>query len=677
MINKTSVIAILCLLLCNLYNCENNGIYLKDSETVSLLDSLNYHLEESKNGKVNYKEQLIHLRKSLLNCKNLRNDSLKLKQIVKISERAMDMNDSVIFFETNDKAYDLAFQVKDTFQLAESYYRLGTYYMVNDNLYDSYKYYNKANILFELNNRDYDSARMLYGMASIKNDLRDYTGSEKITFQAIKKLKKLNKNELLYLCYNLLGLNFYDLGEFEKSLFYHQRAMEYLNKTKNIKYYKPTSLNNIGLVYGEIGQYNKAIEYFEEGLNVENVEFTRPTLYPRLLDNLAYNKFKNGDTADVQLIFNKALKIRDSLNLLSGVAFTKLHLAEFYSKNRDTIKAVIFAKESEEITKGIGFNIDRLKALKLLSELDKKNASKYLETYIQLNDSIQAEERAVRNKSTRIEYETDEYIEETERLTTQNILISVIGGILVVLLAMLYFIRQQRAKNRELLFEQEQQRANEEIYGLILKQQTNLEEGRHQERERISEELHDGVLGKLFGARVGMGFLDLNGEETEIKEYKSFLDELQGIEKEIRDISHALKNNILKSDNSFVAVIDEYLSGQSNVHGFQYNIVDDKAVVWSAVEDKLKVTLYRIIQEAIQNIVKHAQANTVILTFSKHQKTLHLSIEDDGKGFNHLKSKKGIGLKNMESRILKHQGSLKVTSNLGQGTTINISVLTK
>ena len=80
------------------------------------------------------------------------------------------------------------------------------------------------------------------------------------------------------------------------------------------------------------------------------------------------------------------------------------------------------------------------------------------------------------------------------------------------------------------MFDNDQQKANEKIYLMTLKQQEKLENEKIKERNRISEELHDGVLGKLFGTRMNLGFLAIDGDKKTLKQHRFYLDELQTIE---------------------------------------------------------------------------------------------------------------------------------------------------
>ena len=95
----------------------------------------------------------------------------------------------------------------------------------------------------------------------------------------------------------------------------------------------------------------------------------------------------------------------------------------------------------------------------MLTKLDKQKSSLYSNQYIKLNDSLQKEERAIRNKFARIQFETDEFIDENKRLNRERNLIVSIFGIALLFGFLLYIIRDQRSKNKELKFEQRQQKA--------------------------------------------------------------------------------------------------------------------------------------------------------------------------------------------------------------------------
>jgi len=615
-----------------------------------------------------------YLNKAYSTNKIISEDSIKTKNLLQIADGFYRINEDSLFKRTNFELQELSNRLKDSNALAESYWNYGAFY-VSKQVFDSgYYNYNKANKLYNAIGNDYSSGKMLYNMAFIEGRLKNYTGSEVLAFKAISKFKPLKKYLRLYYVYNHLGTIYHGLEEFKKAIFYYEQAHDYLKKIENRKTFVEGLFNNMGQVYLDQGDYNRAKVYFERALNNTDSSLSNSALKARLVGNLAYAKFLNGEKKGLPDEFYRALTIRERINNKAGIIASKLHLAEYYAKYNDTSKAISYLAQANALASKTKINTSLLKSFKLLSELDKKNSESHLKAYISLKEKLEIEERKTRNKFTRIRFETDEYVEETERLSQQKIWISVVGVTFTLILSLLYFIKLQRSKNKELQFEAEQQKYNEEIYELILKQQAVLEEGRLQERHRISEELHDGVLSKLFGTRMGLGFLSLKADEITLGKHQSYIEELQGIEKEIRVISHELKNEILSSKFSYIKIIESLVQEQSKLVGYNYNLESDDNIHWEDIDERIKMNFYRITQEALQNIRKYAEATLVNLNFKKNEKTLELSIADNGKGFDINKNRKGIGLLNIHSRMKKIGGRASISSAINSGTSVVVLI---
>jgi two-component system NarL family sensor kinase len=377
-----------------------------------------------------------------------------------------------------------------------------------------------------------------------------------------------------------------------------------------------------------------------------------------------------GDTVDIFNDYRIALKIRDSLNLVSGIIISKTHLAEYFTYIKDTTTAIKFLQEASTLATSVNNNRDKLSTLKMLSDLDTKNSKIYLDTYIVLNDSLQIKERKLRNKFTRIRFETDELIEETEILSKRNQIISVVAGTLLLLLGMVVIIVRQRSKNKELVYEKEQQRHNNEFYELQLQQDKKLREGQLKERERISLELHDGILGSLFGARMSLGLIEIEKEEENIAEFKLIKEELTKISKEIRGVSHELNNELFDAEHPFIGIIEEHITKQNKIANFKCDFTYDSKIVWNRISREINIHCYRIIQEALQNCNKYAHATEVQINFYLDKNHLILTIIDNGVGFDKSKHRKGIGLKNLQARSTQMNSIFEIKTTVNKGTTL-------
>lgn len=640
---------------------ENNINYIKN-------DSIQFYLQKTKNKKNPIKNRKQYLNNALRLLSFEKDKSKKARYLSTIAYEYLKLKDTLSFKKKSERALTLANKINDSFAIADTHWGYATFFRKSE-LYDTAYYH--FNIAHKFFNKKYkmQSAKMLFSMAFIKGRYRDYSGSEILLVKAISLHKKLNNNKSLYSSYNNLAILQNDIKQYDKALFYYEKALKYLNKTKYKKKYYEILLNNIGRVYFKKKNYNKALEYYDKALknNYQKENFSR------IISNRAYCKLFLNDTLGVRNDLYKAFFIRDSLKDKTNILASKLYISDYYKYVKDTLKAIQYAKEANLLAKEIKNGGDYLTSLKQLSNLDTKNSKKYLDRYIEFNDSLISAERRIQNKFTRIEFETDEYIEETERLSQQRIWIIVTSIAGVFILSLLYFLRVQKVQNEKLSIEAEHQKANEEVYVLTLQQQAKVEEERIKERNRISEELHDGILGKLFGTRFGLGFLPITGEEQTLEKHQSLLNELQDIEKEIRDVSHKLSDNFSNSDINFTSIIKQLLEDKGVIGNFTHNITFSPDIVWKDINEITKANIYRIIQEALQNIIKHAKAKNVILDFSLKNQDLVIKIKDNGVGFNSKKGKKGIGLKNIKTRIEKLKGSIEIKSEINVGTTLLIN----
>ena len=237
------------------------------------------------------------------------------------------------------------------------------------------------------------------------------------------------------------------------------------------------------MVYRNKNEQEEAINYFQLALKEENLKNKDPKLYARLLDNVASSKLQLNDTTNIKQLFLNAYKIRDSLDDFSGMAVSKLNLAAYYAFTKDTVKAIQLANETIQLTTAKKNDRDLLASLLLLLKLDKNNSYKYSNQYITLEDKLHREERAIRNKFARIQFETDEYKSENEQLALQRKNLTILSILGVVLSILILIIIVQRHKNTKLKLEQRQQKANEQIFDLMLVQQYKLDEGRRNEKK--------------------------------------------------------------------------------------------------------------------------------------------------------------------------------------------------
>ncbi|GAA4962960.1 hypothetical protein GCM10023315_09090 [Algibacter aquimarinus] len=567
------------------------------------------------------------------------------------------------------------FKIVDSTKLAEAYYDLGHEYRLNYLTDSSYYYYNKAEKISRKLNRKLLLAKTLYGISAIQSDEKDYTGAEVTSFEAISLLENFKVSYEADICkshvYNNLGISFNELGQFDKSIEYHKKALQ-LRKKLNDKNRVDNSLNNIGFVYKNLKQFDIALGFFNQILANVNLIKERPSFYALVLDNYANTLYESGKLTKLPDLYLKALSVSEnfSVNNYNSIIINR-HLAEYYHDKNQKDSALYYAYKAKDISEQY-YNDDLLKSLKLLSEIEEGKASaKHLNAYVKLSDSLIKVERSTRDKLARIRFETNQIEQENVQIARERMWLLIISIVVIITSVLIYIVINQRNKNKELKFVQQQQEANEEIYNLMLSQNEGIEEARTLEKQRISEELHDGVLGRLFGTRLSLDSLNMNNSDEAIKTRSQYISELKTIEEDIRKVSHELNTDFV-SGSGFIDIIKTLVENQTTVYNLDYNLNHEDVISWDKVSNKTKIHFYRIVQESLHNIYKHANATLVNIDFKLKNDKICLTLNDNGSGFDVNKTKSGIGLKNMNSRINEIEGTIHITSTKESGTTVTI-----
>ncbi len=570
----------------------------------------------------------------------------------------------------------------DSLAVSREYYVIGELYrktLINSD--SAYFYYHKAEKLFRENNLNFELARTLFGIAILQTNDKDYTGSEVTLFEAISILDELPQtNEVkkykAYI-YNSLGIVFDELDLYDDAIKYLEQSLSIKSVLEgDFERSIGLTLNNMLKVYRRSGQYDLAFEKYEEIYSNKSLINNHPDVYVLALGNYANALFLSGNHEQLPNLYIRTLKICDSIGDKYNSIIINQHLAEFYNDKNLLDSARHYAYKAKGMSENYA-NDDLLKSLLLLSKIeDGEKAAEHLKAYVKLSDSLQKAERKIRNKSARIRFETQQIEQENIRIARERLWLVVISIILLVAGVLIYIIITQRAKNKELKFAKQQQEANEEIYNLMLGEHEKVEEARAVEKQRISQELHDGVLGRLFGTRLSLDSLNMNNSTDAIKTRGQYISELKTIEEDIRKVSHELNTDFV-SGSGFIDILKSMIETQTAVYKLKYDLHHDDDINWDSVSNKSKIHIYRILQESLHNIHKHANATYIIISIKLENNVICLAVKDDGSGFDVTKSKPGIGLKNMNARIAEINGSINIESEIEKGTTVRIEVPTK
>lgn len=645
----------------NSFNAENNSIVLFNK---SYIDNL----------KSNEKEKYLDSTVFLLKAK--RNDWWIRDTYLKIASEYYYINNSKKSLEVSLKALELSKLAHDSVSIAKACYFIGDCYE-NTKKDSAYSYYLHAEkIYIKLHDND-NVARMLFNKGYVLFYDGNYIECNVEISKALQNLKNSKDYELIYSCSTLMGNCLEKLIQYKEALKYHNTALEVLSKmggeeNDKINNYNITSIINVCNLYDLQGEYSKSILRLQPLLS-KKLKKGWPRLYANVLSNLAYSKMKNKDYKDVGPMLFESLKIVDSIGLEPDVIYKKIHIGEYYLSQNDTVNSIKVLNEANHRAIKIKSSNEILTTLRLLYKIDKKNSLFFTNEYIKLSDSINTVQRNAHDKYSRIEYETSRIEDENKVLTKTNFYILIISVILILGLLVIIVLRYFKYKNQELKFFKKEQQANEEIYQLLTDQHEKIFTAKEDEKTKIAKELHDGIMNKIYSVRMNLGFFNAHTNEEIIEKRKNYISELQNIENEIRTISHGLINSSFLEQSDFNILLSTLIENQKGITKTKFVYLDSGNIDWRNTQIIYKINLYRIIQEAVLNINKHANAkNCEVKIHKKKNNILKLTIVDDGVGFD-LKSKKnGIGINNMRDRATFLNGKFNIISLSNEGTKIEV-----
>ncbi|SHO62480.1 sensor histidine kinase [Algoriphagus zhangzhouensis] len=484
-------------------------------------------------------------------------------------------------------------------------------------------------------------------------------------------------------------------GSLEEAMISYQQAYDYYAQSDN-KEREAAVLNNWAIAEYSLGNPEEAIRKFNEALAFRIVENPVSRIdIARLYQGLGECHRMLGNWGLAAKNYLKGYEHRKAANNI-GVTESLLSLASLFyelAENKvDTTELLGVIQENgfensqqfiqmAENTPGVE---DRVGIQDAIMEAKKKRfllagdfesayqillqQKKFQEDYLLRESSLEA------LADMKIKFEKDQLtiklLEEEvvnqkyqERLTMLWIFL----GAMLLLLVIGFLYNQNRAKSAQL----ELNEAHREQQIIAMK---SMLEGQEKERSRIARDLHDGLGNLLSTLKVNFGSLQVNfDDQYSQKIYGSASQMIDEACTEVRKIAHEMMPQALKKLGLKKALEDLVLKMNSS-HEFETEFhVHGKEQIF---DDNTNVMLYRIVQEALNNIVKYAKASEVLIQLTYSEEWIDLTIEDDGVGFDPKKidPDKGMGLKSIAFRTEFIGGTLDLTSSPGRGTLIAINI---
>ncbi|MEH6656330.1 tetratricopeptide repeat protein [Leeuwenhoekiella marinoflava] len=379
-----------------------------------------------------------------------------------------------------------------------------------------------------------------------------------------------------------------------------------------------------------------------------------------VLNDLGLCASKLGNPKEAIAYFQQALAIGEEQSLLRYNSEIYKNLSQLYEDLGDYKQALNF------YDKGVMVTADQnsLDKEKYVAKLQERYETQLKETRIKLLEKEQKLSEAELQK-TALTLKRQRFVRN-----------AFIAGFILVLITMIllrFFYLQRLRVQKELSTQQEEnarQRINQMIKDHKLSVIERYQEGQEEERSRLARDIHDGIGSDLAGIKIAFEhYIEGNSEKPQAKR---LLEAISNACIDIRGLSHQLhplpfsKIGFSSFLNDFIDQVTQKTELKIQTFFFPEEEIDSQP-------DELLADVYRIVQELINNILKHAEATRAEVQLTKHEDHLNIVINDNGKGFQKTK-KQGIGLRNIRERLQKVQGVLDIDSGSGSGTSITIDI---
>jgi len=557
---------------------------------------------------------------------------------------------------------------------------------LNSNNYEQAK--KQLHIIDTTQLNKFDKATWLYYYASLSLNLDKNDLAYKSIIQAKKAFKSLQKVDDVADC-NMLLL---EIISHQNNLSINTDAI-----LKDLESYAMSKKNDKALIslyhrlavkYIKLNDANNAILYFNKIIQIA-IKNKDSVLIGHAYTNIGVVHAIVNHSPDSSLYYNKkAVPILIKHKDIQVLAYNYNNQAQQYKTLIQYNKAALYYKKSDSLpltknkakTKVIFYtNMTELYQL----NKDYKNASYYAMKLNALKDSINSTRQNIAISEIKEKYDNeklraDKLELEAKRLQNRNYLIATLS--LLLLGSILSFFIFKNSKKKRLLAEKDKEIEHQKVTSLLKEQEligiNAMVVGQEKERKRIAEDLHDDIGSALTTLKLHLENFKYNKEKDAFSEEKMLQDTGKLLDEtylKVRSMAHAKNSGVFANQGLLVAV-QNMANKIASANKLSIEVIDfglDKRI-----DNTLELTSFRIIQELITNIIKHAQATTASIQLNLFDDMLNIIIEDNGIGFdiNTIKLKQGMGLQSIKTRIEHLEGSFEVDSKKGKGSTFIINL---
>lgn len=563
----------------------------------------------------------------------------------------------------SEKTLPIIQELGDAQLLCSMYSNLGTLANVKGDFPTALDYMQKSLRLAE---QIKDSARIalvLSNIGIIYSDISDYNTSLEYFIRSLHTYDALGmKAQMANDYYNISNIYRLSKGDEEKMLMYCQLSLN-TAKEANDKIQEALSLKHFGEIYLDKKDYDKALDYFNQSLKL-NQRLGDKINIGDCYSSIGFIRGQQGAIAEAVRLLNESLVLFEQAGYRNGIAQAYNYLGVLHLKHKNYADAVAAFQQSAQVARASRNRSLESRALKGLADTysasgDYKHAYELLLQHKQVEDSIVSHAAIEKNIEMEARYNIgnqekaialltkDKTIQELA-LRRQVFLKNAFIAGLLLMCAMFFFVyRNYRTRQ-------------------LLKLQTI--------RNKIASDLHDDVGSTLSSISI---FSDIARQQS--KEVIPMLDQIGESSRQMLESMADIVWTINPENDNFEKIILRMRSFAFELLGskkidFQFDA--DESVNDLKLSMDARKNLYLIFKEAVNNMVKYADANTAYFSLKNSKNNLSLLIRDNGKGFDITSLTQGNGLKNMRKRALEIGAQFQIESEPDNGTTIHVTLPT-
>ena len=525
----------------------------------------------------------------------------------------------------------------------QKFYRRMGYVFAVQSQYDSLLLYSQLSLETAKTLKDtFNIGVALFNIGIAYRFKSDYENAIHYNLEGARMLENKGYTNIESSLYDGLQVLYMTLSQYDKAIVYGEKAVT-AGRLVRDKTQLAVALSNLALSYMELERLSDAKNVSTEAITISET-INNKSVEGAALNNLADIAIRQGEFALIKRYCEKSLLIHQELNSSEGVAISKRGLAIYYLSQQDFGKARKFADEALKINVENNYLLEKSQCLKTLSHIyfamhNYSEAFKYLLKSQKTEADIFNETLSQKEAVMKIKYETEKKEVQIKKLEAEkkvqqlsirqkkSLNYILIGGAVTLMIISLLSYRTYKHKQK-----MQQQRINElETEKQLLATEAVLK-GEEQERTRLAKDLHDGLGGMLSGIKYSFntmkGNLIMTPENTQA--FERSMDMLDSSIKEMRRVAHNMMPEALVKFGLDTALKDFCIEiNQSGALLVSYQSIGMENEV---IEQTTAITIYRIVQELINNTMKHAAAKTAIVQIAKSNNHYRLLLKMMVKG---------------------------------------------